>query len=110
MPKAPNGHEFILVAIDYFTKWVEAESYAVLNAKKVAKFIKKNIICRYGVPHDLVSDNGLHFEAEVTEVVNEYGIQRHKYSPYRPQTNGAVEAANKNLKTIISKMTESYRD
>jgi hypothetical protein len=65
-PKASNGHEFILVAIDYFTKWVEAESYAVLNAKKVAKFIKKNIICRYGVPHELVSDNGMHFEAEVT--------------------------------------------
>ena len=82
----------------------------MLNAKKVAKFIKKNIICRYGVPHELVSDNGLHFEAEVIKVVNEYGIQRHKSSPYRPQTNGAVEAANKNLKAIISKMTESSRD
>jgi len=109
-PKDSNGHEFILVAIDYFTKWVEAESYAVLNAKKVTKFIKKNIICRYGVPHELVSNNGLHFEAEVTEVVNEYGIQRHKSSPYRPQTNGAVEAANKNLKAILSKMTKSYQD
>ena len=76
----------------------------------MAKFIKKNIICRYGVPHELVSDNGLHFEAKVIEVVNEYGIQRHKSSPYRPQTNGAVEAAKKNLKAIISKMTESCRD
>lgn len=66
--KASNGHEFILVAIDYFTKWVEAASYAVLTAKKVAQFIKTNIICRYGVPHELISDNGLHFEAEVTRV------------------------------------------
>jgi len=81
-----------------------------LNAKKVAKFIKKNIICPYGVPYELVSDNELHFEAEVTEVVNEYGIERHKSSPYRPQTNGAVEAANKNLKAIISKITKSCRD
>jgi len=73
--KALNGHEFILVAINYFTKWVEAESYAVLNAKKVSKFIKKNIICRYAIPHELVSDNGLHFEVEVTEVVNDTGFK-----------------------------------
>ena len=84
--------------MDYFTKLVEDESYAVLNAKRVAKFIKM---------HELVSDNGLHFEAEVIEVVDEYGIKRHKSSPYRPQTNGAVEAANKNLKAIISKMIEN---
>ena len=44
-PKASNGLEFILVSIDYFIKWVEVESYAVLNAKKVANFLKKNIIC-----------------------------------------------------------------
>ncbi|XP_043702827.1 uncharacterized protein LOC122652990 [Telopea speciosissima] len=49
-PKASNGHEFVLVAIDHFTKWVEAQSYAVLTTTKVAKFIKENIICRYGVP------------------------------------------------------------
>ena len=49
-PKASNGHEYILVAIDYFTKWVEAASYSVLKAKHVAWFIKNNIIYRYGVP------------------------------------------------------------
>jgi len=50
-----SGHEFILVAIDYFTKWVEAVSYKVLNSKKVAQFIQTSIICRYGVPHDIIS-------------------------------------------------------
>ena len=60
-PKASNMHEFILVTVDYFTKWVEAKSYEILNANKVAKFIGKNIILFYGVPHELVSDNGLHF-------------------------------------------------
>ena len=109
-PKSSSGHEFILVAIDYFTKWVEAESYAVLNAKKVAKFIRRNIICRFGVPHEFVSDNGSHFEKEVADLLDEYGIVRHKSSPYRPQTNGAVEAANKNIKAIISKTTETCRD
>ena len=53
-----NGYEFILVAIDYFTKWVEAASYKVLNSMKVAQFIQTNIICRYGVTHEIISDNG----------------------------------------------------
>ena len=72
-PKASNGHQYILVAIDYFTKWVEAESYAELDAKAVAKFLKKNIICRFGVPHELVSDNGTHFEGEANEVMEDMG-------------------------------------
>ena len=47
-PKSSSGHEYILVAIDYFTKWVEAASYASLTMAKVAKFIRSHIICRYG--------------------------------------------------------------
>jgi hypothetical protein len=61
-PKASNGHEFILVAIDYFTRWVEAASFSVLKAKHVARFIESNIICRYGVPHEIILDNDMHFE------------------------------------------------
>ena len=49
-PKVLNGHGYILVAIDYFTKWVEATSYFVLKAKHVAWFLENNIICRFGVP------------------------------------------------------------
>ena len=49
-PKASNGYEYILVVIDYFTKWVEAASYSVLKAKQVAQFIENNVICRYRVP------------------------------------------------------------
>ena len=64
-PKASNGHEYILVAIDYFTKWVEAASYFVLKAKPMARFLENNIICRYGVPQEIISDNGSHFEGEV---------------------------------------------
>ena len=109
-PKGSNGHEYILVAIDYFTKWVEAESYKVLNSNKVADFLRRNIICRYGVPHEIISDNGSHFDGEANKVMEEFGIQRHRSSPYRPQTNGAVEAANKNLKNIISKMVKNGKD
>ncbi|XP_057994971.1 uncharacterized protein LOC131175276 [Hevea brasiliensis] len=57
-PTASNGHRFIIVAIDYFTKWVEAESYKVVGAKQISKFVRKNVICEFGVPHEIVSDNG----------------------------------------------------
>ncbi|RVW20699.1 Retrovirus-related Pol polyprotein from transposon 297 [Vitis vinifera] len=57
-PKSSSGHEFILVAIDYFTKWVEAASYARLTSARVASFIRSHIICRYGVPHELISTEG----------------------------------------------------
>ncbi|RVW45515.1 Retrovirus-related Pol polyprotein from transposon 17.6 [Vitis vinifera] len=74
-PKSSSGHEFILVAIDYFTKWVEAASYARLTSSGVASFIRSHIICRYGVPHELISDRGVHFRAEVDTLVQRYNIR-----------------------------------
>ena len=68
-PKSSSGHEYILVAIDYFTKWVEASSYARMTAAKVAKFIRSHIICRYGVSHELISDKRVHFRGEVDTLV-----------------------------------------
>ena len=106
-PKASNGHRYILVAIDYFTKWVEAESYAKLNAKSVVKFLKKNILYRYGVPYELISDHGSHFQGEVLKLLEKFKIAHHMSAPYRPQTNGAVEVANKNIKTIKWKMVNN---
>lgn len=57
-PKASNGHRFILVAIDYFTKWVKVASYANVTKQVVARFIKNQIIYRYGVPSETITDNG----------------------------------------------------
>ena len=57
-PKSSNNHEFILVAIDYFTKWVKAALYMRLTSSEVTSFIRSHIICRYGVPHELISDRG----------------------------------------------------
>ena len=108
--KSSNGHEFIFVAIDYFTKWVEAASYARLTSSGVASFIRSHIICRYGVPHELISDRGVHFRAEVDTLVQRYSIRHNRSSAYRPQTNGAVEVANKNVKRILRRMVETSRD
>ena len=89
---------------------MEATSYAKLNAAKVAAFIRSDIICRYGVPHELISDRGVHFRGEVDTLLHIYGIQHHRSSAYKPQTNEAVEVANKNIKRILRKMIETSRD
>ena len=64
----------------------------------MAKFIEKSLICRYGVPHHIVTDNGVQFQAETAELLQRYSIEHHKSSPYQSEDNEAVEAANKNVK------------
>ena len=103
-PKASNGHRFIFVVIDYFTKWVEAASYASVTKSIVARIIKREIICRYGLPERIISDNGLNLNNDmVTEICTRFKVKYHNSVPYRPKMNGAVEAANKNVKKIIAK-------
>nr|CAN77006.1 hypothetical protein VITISV_038719 [Vitis vinifera] len=109
-PNSSSGHEFILVAIDYFTKWVEAASYARLTLAGVSSFIRSHIICLYEVSHELISDRGLHFRAEVDTLLQRYGIQHRRLFVYRLQTNGVVEVANKNIKRICRRMVETSRD
>ncbi|XP_052312432.1 uncharacterized protein LOC112328962 [Populus trichocarpa] len=110
-PKASNGHRFILVAIDYFTKWVEASSYAHVTQNIVKRFIEKNLICRYGPPEKIVTDNAQNFNGKmIAELCTKWKIKHSNSSPYRPKMNGAVEAANKNIKKIIQKMVVTYRD
>ncbi|CAA7029948.1 unnamed protein product [Microthlaspi erraticum] len=58
---------FILIVTDYFTKWVEAESYANIRAEDVEKFVWKNIICRHGLPYEIVTDNGTQFTSATFE-------------------------------------------
>ena len=111
LPEASNGHRFILVAIDYFTKWVEAASYASVTQNVVTRFLKNNIICRYGLLERIITDNGSNLNNKMVDrLCNEFKINHHNSVPYRPQMNGAVEAANKNIKKIIQKMTITYRD
>ncbi|RDY01034.1 Pol polyprotein, partial [Mucuna pruriens] len=102
---------FILVAIDYFTKWVEASSYPSVPRKTVIRFIKRDIICRYGLPAHIITDNGTNLNNKMmTELCEQFRITHHNSTPYRPKMNGAVEAANKNLKKIIQKMVVTYKD
>ena len=65
IPKAFNGHEYILVAINYFIKWVEAVSYKRVTQAMVAWFLKHNIICHYGVLGKLITDNGTNLNGKM---------------------------------------------
>jgi len=110
-PKASNGHRFILVAIDYFTKWVEACSYAHVTQKVVKRFIERDLIYRYGLPERIVTDNAKNFNGKmIVELCTKWKIKHSNSSPYRPKMNGVVEAANKNIKKIVQKMVVTYKD
>ena len=99
-----------MVAIDYFTKWVEAASYATVTTTVMARFIRHNLICRYGVLERIITDNGTNLNNKmITELCEQFKIHHHNSSPYRWKMNRAVETANKNIKKIVKKMTEIGR-
>ncbi|KAA3470703.1 RNA-directed DNA polymerase [Gossypium australe] len=110
-PKASNRHRFIFIVIDYLTKWAEAASYANVTKSAVSRFLKKEIICRYGLPERIISDNVLNLNNSTTaEVCSQFKIRHHNSTPYHPKMNGAVGVANKNIKKIVGKMAETYKD
>ena len=77
--------KFLVVGIDYFTKWVEAEALAIIIEKNVRSFVLKNIICRYGIPRVLVSDNGKQFDNDAfRDFCSQLGIKNHYSSPAHP--------------------------
>ena len=99
------------MAIDYFTKWVEAASYANVTRKIVAKFIRKELICRYRLPSKIITDNATKLNNKMmSELCDEFKIRHYNSSPYRPKMNEAVEAANKNIKKIIQKIVVTYKE
>ena len=109
-PKASNGHRFIFVVIDYFTKWVEIASYASVTRSVICRFIKKEIICRYEISKKIISDNATNLNNKMMkQICDQFKIKHHNFAQYCPKMNGAVEAANKNVKKIVAKMTDTYK-
>jgi len=87
--------KYLVVAIEYFTKWIEAEPVAQITTHKIQHFVWKNIVCRFGVPKRLVSNNGTQFEGQqLGKLCTEVGIKQVFVLVKQPQTNGQVESAN----------------
>ena len=94
--------KFLVVGIDYFTKWVEAEALATITKKNIRNFVWRHIICRYGIPRVLVSDNGKQFDnSAFKDFCSELRIKNHYSSSAHPQANGQVEVTNRSLLKII---------
>ena len=91
-----------MVGIDYFTKWVEVETLATITEENIRSFVWRCIICRFGIPRVLVSDNGKQFNNEsFRDFCSQLGIKNHYSSPTHPQANGQVEVTNRSLLKII---------
>ena len=87
-PARGSGAQYIIVATDYLTKWVEAKATPKNNARTTAIFLYENIFTRYGLPLEIVSDQGVHFVNEIVEfLLAEFMISHKRLAPYHPQTN-----------------------
>src|SRR6266498_2022017 len=111
LPQTEDRYRYIVVAIDYFSRWPEARPLTHANARQVAKFIYKEIICRFDAPRVLQSDRGSHFVNEmIQELTDKFWIQHSLFLPYHPQSNRLVKRFNRILCEGLAKVTEIIND
>nr|GEW62070.1 hypothetical protein [Tanacetum cinerariifolium] len=107
----PNSKEnkYILVAVDYLSKWVKAKALPTNDARVVVKFLK-SLFSRFGTPKAIISDRGTHFcNDQFAKVMPNYGVTHRLSTAYHPQTSGQVEVTNRGLKRILERMVEENR-
>ncbi|XP_019168181.1 PREDICTED: uncharacterized protein LOC109163913 [Ipomoea nil] len=98
LPTGTGTRKYIIVAIDYFTKWVEAEPLASITAARCKSFVEKNILYRFGIPLQVITDSGRQFEArEFSEFLAGWGIKHSRVVVSYPQANRQVENANRTI-------------
>ncbi|GJV70693.1 reverse transcriptase domain-containing protein [Tanacetum coccineum] len=99
-----HGNKYILVAVDYLSKWVEAKALPTNDARVVVKFLK-SLFSRFGTPRAIISDHGTHFcNDQFAKVMSKYGVTHRLATAYHPQTSGQVEVSNRGLKRILERM------
>jgi hypothetical protein len=87
--------KYVIVAVEYFSKWIEEKPLATITLATVQKFFWQNIICRFGVPKAITVDNGTQFDAETfKDFCDRIGTKIHFASVRHPESNGLVERAN----------------
>ncbi|CAN6562567.1 unnamed protein product [Malus baccata var. baccata] len=99
-----HGFLYILLAVDYVSKWVEAKATRTNDSKVVAEFVKSNIFARFGMPRVLISDGGSHFcNRTIDALLKKYNVTHRVSTPYHPQTSGQAEVSNQEIKQIMEK-------
>ncbi|MCO5606076.1 hypothetical protein L7F22_060263 [Adiantum nelumboides] len=108
LPRSNSGKLYIIMGVDFMTRWAEATTSARITAKEVAKFVYESIGCKFGVPLEILSDRGSGFRGDlVGELMKKLGIERRHSTPYYPQCNGLVEKVNGMICKIITKQVVS---
>ena len=98
LPQGKKQLKFLLIVIDYFSKWVEAEALAMITEAKVRSFVWKNIVCRFGIPQTFISDNGRQFDNQgFRSFCLSLGIKNKYSSSGHPQANGQTDVTNRTL-------------
>ncbi|CAN6570886.1 unnamed protein product [Malus baccata var. baccata] len=99
-----QGFLYILLAVDYVSKWVEAKATRTNDSRVVADFVKTNIFARFGMPRVLISDGGSHFcNRTIEALLKKYNVTHKVATPYHPQTSGQAEVSNREIKQILEK-------
>ena len=107
LPTTLAQKKLLLVATDYFSKSIEADAFSSIKDRDVTRFIWKNIVCRFGIPRSIVSDNGPQFDSRV--FCQELKIKNLYSTPRYPQSNGQAEASNKTLLIALKKRLDSAK-
>ena len=104
------GFLYILLAVDYVSKWVEAVACRNNDNTTVVKFLKENVLSRFGTPRAIISDQGTHFcNRSFEALMRKYGVVHKVSTAYHPQTNGQAELANREIKQILEKTVNPDR-
>ena len=104
------GNLYILLAVDYVSKWVEAIAYPTNDANTVKGFIQRNILSRYGAPRIIISDKGSHFYNKLfAKLLSRYGVRHTMGLAYHPQSNRQAEISNREIKNILEKTLNTSR-
>jgi hypothetical protein len=102
LPETKAGNKYTLVATDHYSKWCEAKAVVDHGARTTAKFLEDDLICRYGVPSFILTDNGREWGAEFEAMCKDYAIQHQRTAPQWPQCNGMAERMIKTIKHGIT--------
>ena len=106
-----TGARYIIIVTNYLTRWEEVVLVKDCTAVTTTKFLFENVVTRFGFPNILTSDKGMHFVNQlIEEITNEFHIQHRRKIPYHPQGNRVVEAFNKIMENVLTKVCNTRRD
>ncbi|CAL1405637.1 unnamed protein product [Linum trigynum] len=102
------GNTYILVAVDYVSRWAEAQALPTNDARRVFGFLKQ-LFSRFGTPRAIIRDRGTHFQGQFDKLLSRYGVIHKVSVAYHPQTSGQAELTNRELKRILEKTVDQSR-